>query len=337
MRGKILLINIICLLCVISYIKSQSRLNILDEDWSPIGATWLYKNQYKDTQTVKYIQVQCHDSIYNKLGNYYLNQTIKSYGSKVHDSSYFKRYIFTYLDSSYNEIVKRDTFLLKNTPVGLFDYNDKIKYVIEVYRVASDDKSVFFHTYPRITDKWIFVFGTRFSGDLNSTNVKLKNINMKSWWVNLQESEKSTKAPGYKVYSKIGSTGYFFRKDATGKYFYSGDLIYYFDPTFGTFYPNSTPVILSVEDKYNKFAEAYTVSAYPNPAINTFTLNHNGSIWDKNYTITLYDASGKRLSVNYTHQGSYIDVDISGLPLGLYYCTWQNGNKETGSEKVVKR
>jgi hypothetical protein len=70
----------------------------------------------------------------------------------------------------------------------------------------------------------------------------------------------------------------------------------------------------------------------PNPArdfINAFSNEDNTKVY-------LYDASGKRMSVNTITKGS-VRIDMSKLPNGMYNVVFEKDGKKTGVEKIVKQ
>lgn len=89
-----------------------------------------------------------------------------------------------------------------------------------------------------------------------------------------------------------------------------------------------TPILVSVKEVENP--DNVTISAYPNPAQDKFTIAVEGSI-TANVFITLTDITGKTIK-NITSTSSTTIVDVAELPTGLYLIKYTDGT----NNKTVK-
>ena len=89
-----------------------------------------------------------------------------------------------------------------------------------------------------------------------------------------------------------------------------------------------TPILVSVKEVSSP--DNVTISAYPNPAHDKFTLAIDGSI-TANALISLTDITGKTLK-NITTTGNITTVDVAELPTGMYLLKYTDGT----NSKTVK-
>ncbi|HYQ57368.1 MAG TPA: plastocyanin/azurin family copper-binding protein [Draconibacterium sp.] len=73
---------------------------------------------------------------------------------------------------------------------------------------------------------------------------------------------------------------------------------------------------------------------YPNPATNKVTLEYNG--FNINTSVRLLDLVGKTHTVRTTLLSNKVELDISGLPQGLYLIQLQDGDMHQ-TQKLIKR
>ena len=77
-------------------------------------------------------------------------------------------------------------------------------------------------------------------------------------------------------------------------------------------------------------AEQDKISFYPNPASNTFTVKSNDVV----KSVRIYDTTGKQLAV---FEKNTELIDISGLPVGVYFVEVENLENKTFTEKLIKK
>ncbi|MCU0434190.1 MAG: T9SS type A sorting domain-containing protein [Bacteroidia bacterium] len=111
------------------------------------------------------------------------------------------------------------------------------------------------------------------------------------------------------------------------------DATQIFNPTQYAMYSSNNGQNLR-ENNNNSFSQ--TNSAYPNPVINTLTIEINEIENDINSTIQIFDINGKRVDAESYQSGKFIFVNCSGLSNGIYFYEVMNGTYSNKGKFIVK-
>jgi len=92
---------------------------------------------------------------------------------------------------------------------------------------------------------------------------------------------------------------------------------------------------LGVPNAIQEAEAALPVKIWPNPARSAVTVDLPENYLPHHALWTLYDATGRPVKVQRLWQGAN-EVDLSGLPAGVYSCTMSDGGKVLANARIVK-